>query len=322
MGKDESSKAQMFTAVASWMVCSVGMIVFNKKAIAAFPVACTLVAAQMLFAAVLMGTICWNTLHFGSLRDVLRWCRVVPFYVGMLLTSILALKNAPMSLVVVFRALSPLFGMVIERLYPNQMKITPALLGTMALMLAGAGLYCTGVDNNSIQGVGWVMLNNLLALCDRLLQRLMLAPDQRPVDISKTGCTLLNNSLGMFPLLVVAAISGEFSKVGGALAQLNGVGCVWVTASCLVGAGISYAGIWVQSMITATTFLVLVNTSKFIIIIFESYIMKTKFMRPLQVLGAAVTILAGVLYGKVRQSIEESLIENAEKKALIETKAI
>ena len=41
--------------------------------------------------------------------------------------------------------------------------------------------------------------------------------------------------------------------------------------SCLVGFGISYTGIWVQSMISAASFLVLVNANKFAIIIFGAF---------------------------------------------------
>merc|ERR1719178_95530 len=134
-------------------------------------------------------------------------------------------------------------------------------------------VYMIGMSTSNMAGIGWVMLNNFFAVGDRLLQRLMLAKDQQPVDISKSGVTLLNNLLGMVPLVAVAAMTGEFGKVGGAIAHLDTVGYVWVTASCVVGVGISYTGIWAQSMISATSFLVLVNSNKFIIILLEAYIM-------------------------------------------------
>merc|ERR1719387_3432608 len=77
------------------MVCSVGMLVFNKEAIRRFPLECLLVALQMLVTSLWMVGPCRRSLHFGSTRDVLRWCMVVPFFCGMLLSSILALKNVP-----------------------------------------------------------------------------------------------------------------------------------------------------------------------------------------------------------------------------------
>merc|ERR1719242_1721839 len=95
--------------VGSWMLCSVGMLLFNSKAVEAFRPACTLVGLQMIFTVVALLTCGWHSIHIGSKSDVMRWSLVTPFFMGMLLTSILALKNAPMTLVITFRALSPLF---------------------------------------------------------------------------------------------------------------------------------------------------------------------------------------------------------------------
>lgn len=122
-------------------------------------------------------------------QDLLRWCMVVPFYCGMLLTSILALKpgekytitlydfweawgsnmvgkspddhewqfqgyltekpprnsgvvpaprkTAPMSLVIVLRNSSPLGTLLIERFYPEPLRISGFMLGSIFLMIAG-----------------------------------------------------------------------------------------------------------------------------------------------------------------------------------------
>merc|ERR1712050_268999 len=71
----------------------------------------------------------------------------------------------------------------------------------------------------------------------------MLSKDQCPVDISKTGVTLLNNLLGMIPLLVVVLIKSEYSEIPTAVNSLDSWGVAWVAASCLVGVGISYTGL-------------------------------------------------------------------------------
>eukprot|EP00438_Fugacium_kawagutii_P034308 Skav200271 [mRNA] locus=scaffold93:67788:73874:- [translate_table: standard] len=111
----------------------------------------------------------------------------------MLLTSMLALKNAPMSLVVVLRCLSPVVGLAVESFYPRPLQVNAGMLGSIFLMLAGSTLYASRMPQQHFVGVGWAIFNALLAVGDRLLQRLMLAQDQRPVDISKSGVTLLNN---------------------------------------------------------------------------------------------------------------------------------
>jgi len=292
-------------AVGSWMVCSIGMMLFNKFAIKAFPVECTLVALQMLVSVLAMLCFCFRSIKIGSAWDVLRWSMVAPFFTGMLLSSILALKYAPMSLVVVFRTLSPLLSLGIERFYPDPLRISIPMLGSMVTMAFGAALYSSALKKSGMGGIGWVFLNIFFAVGDRLLQRLMLAKDQNPVDISKTGITLLNNLEGMLPLVVVMGIKNEFAEIPAALGELSVMGYVWVIASCVVGVAISYTGIWAQSLISATSFLVLVNANKFVIIFVEAFCLKTKSLTAIQIVGACVTILGGVLYGRARDALEQ-----------------
>jgi len=291
-------------AVGSWTVCSIGMMLFNKFAIKAFPVECTLVAMQMLASVLAMVLFCFRSIKIGSAWDVLRWSMVAPFFTGMLLSSILALKFAPMSLVVVFRTLSPMLSLLIERMYPDPLRISFPMLASIFTMVFGAGLYTSAMHKSGMGGIGWVFLNIFFAVGDRLLQRLMLAKDQNPVDISKTGITLLNNLEGMFPLIVVMAIKHEFSEIPEALQNLSVMGYVWVILSCIVGIAISYTGIWAQSLISATSFLVLVNANKFVIIFIEAFCLKTKSLTAIQVVGACTTIVGGVMYGKAREAIE------------------
>jgi len=304
-------------AISSWMVCSIGMMLFNKFAIKAFPVECTLVALQMGVTVLAMALFCFRSIKIGSFYDVLRWTMVVPFFTGMLLSSILALKFAPMSLVVVFRTLSPMASLLIERFYPDPLRISLPMLGSIATMAAGAALYVSAMHGTGLGGIGWIFLNIFFAVGDRLLQRLMLSKDQNPVDISKTGITLLNNLEGMLPLLVVMGIKNEFTEIPAAVAALTTSGIVWVVLSCMVGVAISYTGIWAQSLISATSFLVLVNANKFVIIFIEAFCLKTKTLAPIQVVGAIVTILGGVLYGKAREALEA---ESREKVPLVAKK--
>merc|ERR1719480_691934 len=108
----------------------------------------------------------------------------------------------------------------------------------------------------------------------------------------------------MVPLLVVMGIKNELAEIPMAFDHLTRAGVVWVILSCLVGVAISYTGIWAQSLISATSFLVLVNANKFVIIFIEAFCLKTKALAPIQVVGSCITILGGVLYGKAREALE------------------
>merc|ERR1712087_905643 len=97
------------------------------------------------------------------------------------------------------------------------------------------------------------------------------------------------------------------------------VGMIWAVMGCIVGVGISYTGVWVQSLMTATSMLVLINANKFAILFLEVFVMKCK--KPLgsfQIIGATVSILAAVLYGKAREAVEKEEAEELELKSLSE----
>jgi len=294
------------TAGACFCFCSVGMMLFNKMAIQAFPLECILVAMQMAFAALALLTFGWSSLHVGSFKDVLRWCMVLPFFTGMLLTSILALKNAPMSLSITLRALSPLGSLLVERFYPDALKISPAVVMSIVVTIVGAAVYCSSLEKEAMAGVGWVILNTIIATGDRLVCRLLLAKDQCPVDLSKTTCTLISNAGGVIPLTIAAYFKGEFSELPAVLANLTSLDNFFIMLTCVIGLGISYCGIWAQSLISATSFLVMINANKFFIIGIEAFGLHTKVLTRTQVAGATLTLIGAILYGRARQFAEEA----------------
>lgn len=128
----------------------------------------------------------------------------------------------------------------------------------------------------------------------------MLAKDQHPVDISMTGTTLLNNVFCVFPVIALAHWKGELNDVPFALMELPLQKWVYILGSCTVGVGIGYCGIWAQSLISATSFLVLVNLNKFAIIFIEGVLLQTKELSMMQAVGAILALSAGVFYGKAK----------------------
>eukprot|EP00440_Ansanella_granifera_P044226 gb/GFBE01047929.1/.p1 GENE.gb/GFBE01047929.1/~~gb/GFBE01047929.1/.p1 ORF type:complete len:263 (+),score=66.57 gb/GFBE01047929.1/:1-789(+) len=262
MATSAAERTQMLAAGSCFCFCSVGMMLFNKLAVEAFPLECSLVAVQMIFSSLALLTT-WSSLHIGSMKDLLRWCMVVPFFCSMLLTSILALKHAPMSLVIVMRSMSPLGALAVERFYPEPSRISAAVVGSILMMVAGGGMYVSQIrlETNAL-GIFWVAVNSVVAVGDRCVQRLLLAKDEQPVDISKTAVTLINNSLGAIPLLIAAYATGECQKLHTAVAALGFMDKFYILLSCVIGLGISYSGIWAQSLISATSFLVMVNANK------------------------------------------------------------
>eukprot|EP00439_Symbiodinium_sp_Y106_P046802 s2036_g5.t8 len=215
-------------------------------------------------------------------------------------------------------------GLAAESFYPQPLQVNMGMIVSIFIMLCGSGLYASRMPRQHLTGVGWALLNTFFAVADRLLQRLMLAPDLAPVDISKCGVTLLNNLGGLVPVLLCAIATEEFRE-GVRQASCGDLGCgppwkdvphvsdltlpsySWLLASCVVGVGLSYTGIWCQSLISATSFLVLINASKFAIVCIEALFMNSYQLTWAQVLGALITIFGAVTFGQARES--QSLVE-------------
>lgn len=314
------TSSEVLLSITAWCICSVGMMVFNKVAVEEFPEACSLVVLQMAFCCIVMVIFAWKHIHIGSWRDVLRWCMVTPFFSGMLLTSVLALKNAPMSLVVVLRSCSPIVGLAIESFYPHPPKVNYRMWGSMLLMLGGSILYAWHLPHKELVGAGWAVVNAAFAVGDRLLQRLMLSAEQRPVNMSKAGVTVLNNLLGIPPILLCALVTQEWKTLPVA-SDISFATYLWILASCIVGVGISYTGIWAQSLISATSFLMLINANKFAIIAIEATFFN-KRLTLAQLVGAFITIVAAIMYGKAQEDTKDlkENLKDTEQEPLVKNK--
>jgi solute carrier family 35 len=315
-----AERSEIILGVGSWMVCSVGMMLSNKLAVTVFPFVCTLTGLQCAFTLLALLVCVPRTLHFGSLWDVMRWSMVGPFFAGMLVTSLLALHHAPMTLVIVMRSLSPLVSLVLEQFFPNPLKVSRNMILSILMMLVGTSLYTLHMHHSQLTGLGWILLNMIFAVGDRLLQSLMLSRDQSPVDISKTGTTFLNNLFAILPMIFFAVWRDEITQVPAALPNLSNSDYGIIVASCVVGLGISYTGIWAQSLINATSFLVLVNANKFVIIFLEAFVFKSKVLTTLQIVASVVTIFGGIFYGMAREELERS--KDTEKGTAAENDAL
>merc|ERR1719401_871851 len=115
-------------------------MVFNKLLLKEIPLPATVLFIQMAFAVVAM-LCCFRTLHFGSMRDVLRWTIVAPFFTGVLLSSMLALKGCSMTLIIVARSLSPVVATVIERFYPTPPHVSWKTIACLAAAVAFSVVY-------------------------------------------------------------------------------------------------------------------------------------------------------------------------------------
>ena len=134
-------RAALLGSCAFFMLCSAGMLVFNKLVLRAAKLPITIVMVQMTFTALCL-LIFPCGLHFGSRRDVLRWALSIPLlFTAMLATSMLALNHATMGAIIVMRNMAPIITMVVERLSGERIEINFAAAASLVYVVAGVLLY-------------------------------------------------------------------------------------------------------------------------------------------------------------------------------------
>ena len=110
------------------------------------------------------------------------------------------------------------------------------------------------------------MLANLfIGVAERIMSRKLIALE--PIDVSKTGLMMINNACGMLLLVPLQVAFGEAARLPEVVA-FSARQWTLLALSCVVAVGISYAGINLQKHVTASTFMVLQNANKFVVVAF------------------------------------------------------
>jgi len=159
---------------------------------------------------------------------------------------------------------APLCTLLLERMFRWPTHANFETIAALLTIVAGVALYHQEAIGLTVIGLLTIGLNLIFAVLERLLQRHLLSQD--PVDISKPGMMLLNNGIGLVPCGLLCSIYQEPAHWGAVGSAMTAGGACLVLISCLNGLAISYAGLQAQQLVTATTFMVLTNVNKFVVI--------------------------------------------------------
>jgi len=143
-----------------FMAVSAGMMIINKMVLRSIHLPITVVMIQMAFTVVCLCLVPCG-LHFGSLKDVIRWSMTVPWlFAAMLASSMLALRYSSMGAIVVVRNMAPLISLCIEGLVTGEkIEIDTWTLASLLVVLAGVVLYVSHDIAFSAYGMGCMFFN-------------------------------------------------------------------------------------------------------------------------------------------------------------------
>jgi len=263
----------------------------------------TLVLVQMGFT-VLTVAARPSSVRIGSARDALRWGLTVPLlFAAMLVSSMVAMQYNSLGTIVVARNIAPLFTLLIEGFFRIPMQVNRETVASLLTIVVGVAVYHHSSVRLTPLGLAAICFNMFFAVLERLMQRHLMAQD--PVDISKPGMMLLNNLFGLVPCGLLLFPYAETAKWSVAFGALTSSQWLLIIISCLNGLAISYAGLRVQQLLTATTFMVLTNVNKFVVILFGVIVLHD----PLTLHGAVGISMAmggGIWYSQARARINET----------------
>lgn len=301
--RQESMRANSLGVIivvsALYVSASLSMNVLNKKAAHQFKATCLLVIIQMLIADVVIVVMEIDKMKIGKWQDLAKWFVVPVAFAGMLGTSMYAFREASLTTILVLRNILPILTFCIEKALFNQpASASNSLMASLLFTLVGSVLYgCTDISA-SAWGKILLVVNCLFTIVDRLVQAHLLK-GHADFSISLPLCMLLNNSLGILPILGLAVATGETALWQSVIDQADKRTWAMVVISGMVGTSLGYVGLRVQQLVSGTSVLVLQNFNKLLIIAIGMGLFKER-MTPLSMAGCVLSLLGSVMYGYMR----------------------
>jgi len=300
---------RVFLLCMTWASMSVGMQVLNKMLVSKLQAPALISVGQMWIAVVLVGIPSCKELLDAPKEQLLTWLVVPLFFAAMLCTSCYTYEYMSLSFYTVIRNMTPLVVLPIERtLMPadKRPRLSHMVLISMTLMLAGTLMYGEGIGHVSVVGCIFAFTNMILAVSDRLIQRRLLTSEC--TGLASSVCTVMNNFFGSIPALLLAGATHQISDMASPENRASWADprvLLLLAMSGAIGIGICYLGFECQRAITATSFFVLQNFAKVIVIVCGVFFFGDPISSPLAVAGLSLSIGGSFCYGKAQMSLQQ-----------------
>lgn len=260
------------TTVVGYMAASVGMVIANKRAVGLLRAGTVLLAAQLLvtIAFVLLGATLRLLRPRGTLSGAARWSPTGVLNGLLLWTGMQSVKRSSLSTLTVVRNASPLFVLVAEWFAFGAQPSTGKVL-SLVVILVGVCIY-TWADLQDAStdrlGVVFIALDAFLVSVDGLLERYLLAVN--PIDLNLAACVLVQNCTALLVTLLLLAgpLSGEWAE-----AETSELGLAWGALSLPGGVAMSFLGVFIRRVVSATAALVVSNVDKVMVLLYGVVVM-------------------------------------------------
>ncbi|KAL1529961.1 hypothetical protein AB1Y20_000888 [Prymnesium parvum] len=256
-GDRAPTNMQITSAVIAYCFCSGGMLIINKLAVHHIPLPALLTVCQFASASVVV----FGCKLLGILEmDNFEWARAkyfliyVAFFTIGTYTNMKVLSLANVETVIVFRSCTPLAVSIFD--YLCYQRAMPNLRSCVSLLLISAGAVGYIITDREFQVNGfaayfWVSIWWVVLVFQLTYGKFLVGGLQH---VSLWTPVLYTNTFSVIPALAIALLAGEVSDYRLAAVSLDSRAIGWLLLSCAIGIGISWAGFWCQSVVTATTY--------------------------------------------------------------------
>lgn len=263
-----SAKLNTAAIIAVYCVCGTAMTLVNKVTVSQFSFPNALIAIQNVMAVVVLlsGSIAMPS-TFGRMprltaQTLREWVPIVFLFVGILLSSLMALMKVTAVTLIVIRNLISCTVAFFEYAVLKT-KIGQCSMLSLAGILGGATLYA--MYDITFDAVGYVwLLVNIVATTTYQVSVKRLITSKASKEMGPLGCSFVKNTLSMPVMLLLCAASGEGSKLAhhASAGLVTGNTVAVILLSGVIGIGLSLTGFMLNERISATSIMVANNVNK------------------------------------------------------------
>ena len=253
-------------ALTMFAISSVGMMLGNKVAVTALPLPCILVTIQVLGTLLLLFTLSRASVAPFSRIVAKDWLPIAALFTFMMYSSMKGFMYVNVSTVLIFRNFAALVTTGVEY-FVRGIPVTPEIILSEVVIVLGAVMYGGSSASFNWWGFFWITVNVCAQVGYGVFLKKQMDSHPHIKDMNKFTMSMYNNTLALPFILLMAIGHGEVGQMSGVFAELTFGGLFAITVTCVLGFMISTSGFALQQLVSATTFLVLNNLTKFLNIV-------------------------------------------------------
>lgn len=216
------------------------------------------------------------------------------------------MKHISLGMQIMLRNLNPILTVIFEK-YVFKHNINIYSLIALLSIVPGTILYAKGNFSYNYTGMFWISVNIISTSAQRIIQKMLLC-EKNGVKMSKMSMTFFNNLfslLFLIPLIYFYEYNYAFKTSIFDKKKWDHTMTVLMFLTSVVGFCIGYMGISAQEIMSPSSMLVLVNSNKFLTVLFAIYFMnETSTLK--SIVGCILSLLSTCLYGYI-QSVDHAI---------------